>query len=612
MKNFNKNRLGWCLIDCVQKQRFDVTEFPYAIGSSGYCNLEIDGNGDVVLLKRNPDEEVLLSGIPMADMEPLQSNTDYSIKVDGDFYLLRGDTDLKKWIERLNFENWIIQDIATGERFTGVPFLELPAYAVKMGLTGYDFIATVEGAEQAFYLKDVFPKGGGGASPPLAVEAWDPEKTDEERNKIPYDGEKEAFDINALSGEFTCPHCWRHFDRGDVMWVAKHRDLRDPDLGLDYPLRFFPTSFDELGGVLDGMGERCSEMACPNCKSKLPTRFLDFETSIFSIIGAPSAGKSYFLTSMIKKLEEVFPRSFGWSFQDSDLPGNAIVSEMRANLFSDSTDPIDLTLDKLSEVGDMFKKWKINGYQKNLPKPFSYRVSRYLEEQQENCSFHLIFYDNNAGEQFEPSERVEGVGTSVVDSIEHLASSAAIFFLFDPASDSGFQKMLKDSKDPQLSSSQYLRLNRQDNIISEMRNRIKSELNIDANERISTPLAMIIGKCDLWSKLLPEPLIDPVTDAGLDLDAIETNSANIRDFLLRVSPSVLANAEAISHEVVYFPVSPIGHSPQLFVSSDGGEESIGPVPGKVNPLYAEVPVIWSLVKSHPEEFKSYRGKIVGA
>ena len=387
------------------------------------------------------------------------------------------------------------------------------------------------------------------------------------------------------------------------MWVARHPSLRDPDLGDEFPLRFFPTTFDELGRAVDGMGARCTEMACPNCKSRLPPQFLDLSTHIFSIVGAPSAGKSYLLTSMVNQLEEALPKYFGLSFQDGDASGNAILSNMRARLFSGSSNPEEIALDKTVPGGEMFRTWEQDDRQIKLPKPFTYLVSPFEAEDSSNDSIHVVFYDN-AGEQFEPAERSEASESSDEDSTRHLANSDVIFFLYDPATNVKFREKISGKEDPQLTNEKFLKLNRQDNIIAEMRIRIKSELYLDANEKLESPLAMLVGKCDLWQNLLPEPLIDPVTSDGLSLEIVNRNSDLIRDFLMATSPGVVGNAEAISSEVIYFPVSPIGHSPKSFIPKGSEDERIGPVPGKISPIQVEVPVIWTLARLYPDLIKT--------
>jgi hypothetical protein len=596
---------SWYLIDC-QTRSIDAVAKPRLLGDSGGVHL-IPAVQREATLRLDPGAgPVLLNGIPIGVSHFLDWESEYLLKVGSRFFLVKGTADPNAWLARLNLDRWILQDLVRNRIIDSVPLAQVADRAMRLGLHPDTFVTTVQGAEHSIYLRDLegpvigsrpLPVSAGPPPPPASPSsapasagALDP------LSESPLD---EEIEINTVSGEFTCPHCWQHFDRGDVMWVAKHPSLRDPDLGDEFPLRFFPTSFDAVGRAIDGMGLRCTDMACPNCKSRLPPQFLDLPSHIFSVVGAPSAGKSYFLTSMVNQLEEVLPSRFGLSFQDGDASGNALLSNMRARLFSDSKNPAEIALDKTVPGGEMFRTWERDGRSMKLPKPFTYLVAPFREEDEAVQPLHLIFYDN-AGEQFEPAERSEGSESSDEDATRHLASSDAIFFLYDPATNVKFRRKITGKNDPQISDDQFLKLNRQDNIIAEMRIRIKSELFLDAREKLSSPLAMLVGKCDLWADLLGSPLMNPVTEKGLSLEAVTRNSDLIRDFLLETSPAIVGNAEAISSEVVYFPVSPIGHSPQPFVVPGSHAERIGPVPGQVAPRFVEVPVIWTLARLYPD------------
>lgn len=611
---------AWYLIDC-QTKTIRALEAPQLLDDSDGVYLVPSVNREATLHLDPGAGSVLLNGVPIDVSHLLDWESEFFIKAGSRFFLVKGTSDPNTWLSRLNLDRWILQDLVGNRIIDSVPLAQVAERAKQLGLHPDTVVTTVHGAEHSIYLSDLAPPEApkrsisGSAGPPPPPPPPHPSispgaspaamnVTDPYLEPLPDD----EIEINTVSGEFTCPHCWQHFDRGDVMWVAKHADLRDPDLGDEKQLRFFPTSFDELGRAIDGMGMSCSEMACPLCKSKLPPQFLDLETHIISVVGAPSAGKSYFLTSMINQLEEILPGNFGLAFQDGDASGNALVTDMRAKLFSDSRNPADIALDKTAPGAEMFREIMREGRKVRLPKPFTYLVSPFAVDGRHLPSTLLVLYDN-AGEQYEPAERGESTMSDDVDSTRHLASSSVIFFLYDPASNVRFRKMLSDNEDPQIRDERFLKLNRQDNILAEMRNRIKSELNIDANDRIGTPLAMIIGKCDLWAGLLESPLLNPITKHGLDLDAIESNSAMIRDFLLASSPGVVANAESISRDVIYFPVSPIGHSPKEFIQIVNGEPvtRIGPVPGKVRPLFPEVPVLWNLAKLRPELIRTCRG-----
>jgi hypothetical protein len=600
-----KAGLSHYLIDC-QTRSMEAVTAPRVLDGFGRVTLVPSAEREATLHLGPGAGAVLLNGIAVDASHFLDWESEYFIKAGDRFFVVKGTSDPHTWLARFQLDRWILQDLVLNRIIDSVPLTQLAERAKQLRLDPDTVVTTVQGAEHSIFLRDLaapenatlsmpFSPGSPPLSPPLR-QPGNPGGIAGFLRDLPAD---EEIEINTVSGEFTCPHCWQHFDRGDVMWVAKHPSLRDPDLGDEFPLRFFPTSFDAVGRAIDGMGLRCTDMACPNCKSRLPPQFLDLPSHIFSVVGAPSAGKSYFLTSMVNQLEEILPSRFGLSFQDGDASGNALLSNMRARLFSDSKNPAEIALDKTVPGGEMFRTWERDGRSMKLPKPFTYLVAPFREEDEAVQPLHLVFYDN-AGEQFEPAERSEGSESSDEDATRHLASSDAIFFLYDPATNVKFRRKITGKNDPQISDDQFLKLNRQDNIIAEMRIRIKSELFLDAREKLASPLAMLVGKCDLWADLLGSPLVNPVTERGLSLEAVTRNSDLIRTFLLETSPAIVGNAEAISSEVVYFPVSPIGHSPQPFIVPGGQAERIGPVPGRVAPRFVEVPVIWTLARLYPD------------
>src|SRR3569833_2135727 len=106
------------------------------------------------------------------------------------------------------------------------------------------------------------------------------------------------------------------------------------------------------------------------------------------------------------------------------------------------------------------------------------------------------------------------------------------------------------SKDPQM---ERPIVDQQDIILAEMRARIQMIRNLRAGEAIETPVAFIVGKCDVWLQLLNGKLLrEPFHDGKLDEGALEENSNIIRDLLHRLCPAVVANAEALSTNVKFF------------------------------------------------------------
>jgi hypothetical protein len=398
-----------------------------------------------------------------------------------------------------------------------------------------------------------------------------------------------AFVNPNTDGNLTCPVCWLRFDAGDIMHIAVHDSLRgDPLLGEDAQQRFLATRFNNGGQALDAMSLPCSETACPHCRRKLPPSFLGMPHHIISLVGDHNAGKSYFLSVLTKVLPATLYREFGIVFQDSDPTGNAPVNEMRKALFG-AQSPEKTRLLKTILDGAMYERLPRQGRMVALPRPFIYTLTA-EERSREQCA--LIFYDN-AGEHFQP-----GINIVEQPGAQHVASAAGIMYLFDPFNSPEFRRNIHDTKDPQLEEPV---MDQQDIILSEMRARIQTIRNLRSGEKIQTPVAFIVGKCDVWLHLLNgKPLRDSVQDGKLNIAAVEENSSIIRELLYRLCPPLVANAEALSNNVMFFATSSFGHTPIKI--KVGHETAYVPDPSKLQPVFVEVPMLWILSQICPTLF----------
>jgi len=397
-----------------------------------------------------------------------------------------------------------------------------------------------------------------------------------------------SFVVPNLEGEFTCPVCWLRFDTGDVMHIAVHDSLRgDPILGEDAQQRFLATRFNNAGQALDAMGIPSSEVACPHCRRKLPPGFLELPHHIISLVGDQSAGKSYFLSVLTKVFPATLYRDFNIVFQDSDPTGNAPVNDMRKALFGAQL-PAQAKLAKTVFEGAMYERLPRQGRMVALPHPFVYTLTP-EDKTREQCA--LIFYDN-AGEHFQP-----GVNIVEQPGAQHVASAAGIMYLFDPFNSPEFRRAIRETKDPQM---ERPIVDQQDIILAEMRARIQVIRNLRPGEPISTPVAFVVGKCDVWLQLLNgKTLREPLHDGKLDLAALEENSNIIRELLHGLCPAVVANAEALSTNVMFFYVSSFGHTPLKI-----GPGEYVPDPAKLRPVHVEIPLLWILSQICPSLIKS--------
>jgi hypothetical protein len=335
------------------------------------------------------------------------------------------------------------------------------------------------------------------------------------------------------------------------------------------------------------MGLACTDLACPHCRRQLPPGYLDMPHRILSLIGAPSSGTSYYLAVLTRELQERLPKDFGLAFKDGDPSGNMLLNQMRNTLFSAAT-PEEALLGKTALEGATYEKLPRLGRLVSLPRPFIYALSRPGARKQETS---LILYDN-AGEHFEP-------GVDIHDSpgAMHVATSAGLIFLFDPTANARFKARLIGVEDPQLSLKG--RVDQQDSILAEMETRIKRVMGLAHDQRIATPLAFVVGKCDTWSRLLSSPLEPVTTPTGLDLAAIERNSQRVRAVLLDLCPGLVASAESLAEEIRYFAATSFGHNP-VVIQQGPNKGRIAPDPQRLAPAHVEEPVYWLLHRASPE------------
>lgn len=587
------------LVDCLTGKTVIVNKSPFVIGSSSLANLQIrqsSERSDFSLTLKGSESGFsgefssgftgIVDGIVTSTFNCLEGQ-EKSLLLGGYAWILRCSSGEIRPTEASSAITWNVYDSLT-EQWYG-PFdlpglretaacrseqdwgglILLPSCAQKMG-----FFAS--------HIKDVLL-----LTPRLAGSLLQNDLTSERPMT-----DRQTEQINTEYGAFTCPICWFKFDPGDVMNIAVHGSLRgDEMLGEDQMQRFYATRFNDRGQALDAMGLAAPDLACPHCRRKLPPGFLDQPHHIFSIVGAPSSGKSYYLSVLVKILQSTLFQNFQITFRDADPSENVILTHMKTQLFSAGT-PDEAFLAKTDLEGALYETLPRQGRKVRLPKPFIFRLSHPVAS---DNGFSVVFYDN-AGEHFEPtSNSADSPGA------QHIAVASGIFFLFDPLHNTEFRHKLRGVQDPQLTSH---RLDQQDVILAETEARIKSLLGLDSNQRVNTPLAVMVGKHDTWSHLLgTEPLLPAITDGLISLPNLRANSSRVRQLLMGTCPAIVANAEAISSNVCYFGISPLGCSPVEFTDREG-HLRIGPDPRQIDPRQVDHPTLWVLSQVAPDLFPS--------
>lgn len=398
----------------------------------------------------------------------------------------------------------------------------------------------------------------------------------------------------------TCPHCWHVFRPEQVLWVAEHEDLMIDPVVKEEPLRFLPTRFNLEGQALDARGLACHRLACPHCHLLIPRILLENEVSFFSIIGSVGSGKSNLLASMSWMLRQQLARDFAVIFTDADKEANWILNRYEETLFLPANADLPVSLEKTQTQGRLYRAVRMNGQETQLPNPFLFTLHPAAHHPRgrlggrQHGEAVVCLYDN-AGEHF-------GVGqdTASAPVTRHLARAKALMWLFDPTQDPRFRAMCAPiSHDPQvIEATQTLR---QETILSEAANRIRKHRGLSAYQRHDAPLLVLMGKSDIWAPLIGEDIatepIVPAPAGGLatvDLARIESVSAALRNLLLKVAPEIVTAAEDLSQQVVYIPVSALGHSPEK--SAEDGAGGLLIRPRDIRPRWTTVPLLYSFAR----------------
>jgi hypothetical protein len=592
MNLFSEPKLA--IINCLNAERAVASKWPFIIGGGEACDLSIEDSGsqcEIAPAGRgyafnalSGNGAILLNGAESRS-SVLKKDTNYSLKVGDHLFMFRLTKDPEKWFQSLDPNRWVIHHIPSKVDLGPYAQADLAKHLPDDSSDGrFETAVFLEGARVGFFVESVRHIFGEPA-------ARQDEKEVSRNHAELIDSEDEELP-SGDSGSLTCPTCWKRFDPGDVKHVAAHEKLKnDQILGPSEMKRFRATRYNDHGVALDPMGIPTMDIACPHCHLKLPPDFLEIGHHIISIVGAQTSGKSYYLTVLTHVLKKTFFKHFGAAFVDADPSANAALTDMRNTLFGAAT-PAQARLIKTNLEGEMYVSTRRHGRNVKLPKPFTFNIQPRTDGYDAKA---LTFYDN-AGEHFQPNiDQTESPGTL------HLAAASGIIFLYDPVYSADFRARLAGHHDPQFLSSQP---DIQDTILAEAKVRVKKVLGLGASTKLKTPLAVVVGKLDVWRELLPsDSLAQPIVANEFDHNAVDENSDVVRRLMNEICPQVVGEAEAMSANVKYFPVSSFGCSPEVidYAQVDGRKIAmIGPDPAKISPILVEIPVLWILSQIEPQ------------
>ncbi|MFO0957187.1 MAG: hypothetical protein U0800_06930 [Isosphaeraceae bacterium] len=401
-----------------------------------------------------------------------------------------------------------------------------------------------------------------------------------------------------------CPYCWERFAPEEILWISVHAELMgDPLLGPETPGRFLPSRFTVDGNAIDARGQVCHQLACPRCRLVVPRDLVELEPLFLSVIGAPSSGKSFFLTSATMELRKALPRHFGISFADSDPAINHALTQYEEALFLNPDArrliPLAQLIEKTQLQGDLYSTVAYGQHTVSYVRPYLFSM-RGLENpdaaRRGGVADRLLCLYDNAGEHFQP-----GQDNANAPVTRHLAVSRAVLFLFDPTQDPRFREACGDAG-IDLGDGDRARLGRQELILHEAAARIRKYASQgEAGDRL---LIVVVSKLDAWDGLLDDPPDDDPWGSvntpngvvrGLIADRIERQSANLRELLSGLCPEIVGAADGFAKEVAFIPASALGDATRIDPAS--GKPAIRPA--EIAPRWAAVPFLYAFHRKLP-------------
>ncbi|GEM_PF-1037179 len=264
--------------------------------------------------------------------------------------------------------------------------------------------------------------------------------------------------------EAICPLCFKQFPIGGMLFTSF--------IGGDDPMPGRYTWIDRLRRrppqpPTNAQGHRLTRKLCPHCKKELPVTAGAQESLIIGMIGAKFSGKSHYVASLIKQMQE------------------RVCADMQAALIPMS----DETQNRYQQefYNPLFKNGLEIAMTVGTPPPLIYDLTLdgRLWGEERNRAITLALYDT-AGENFDKEDKVQ-------EMVEYLRHASGIIFLVDPLQVPAVREAMPSS----------ITLPNQDqaaepkNALSRVFVELKKAGVVTGVDPLPTPVAVALTKCDV-------------------------------------------------------------------------------------------------------------------
>ena len=329
-----------------------------------------------------------------------------------------------------------------------------------------------------------------------------------------------------------CPYCFNKIDLKKVDMRCARKTCLDAGTTNRHLIPRHLAKVDRNGyGECDICHTSTHTFVCSECHKDLPDTIMQSETKIISIVGAKGSGKSYFVATLLRKMDEGLFSKINYAATRFP-PGNR---ELYNSRYKDSLEQrIPLTSTNRDNSPILIQLTYMNAQKKKIDHTYS-------------------FFDE-AGESFVSEADL----ATITPYISH---SEAIIILLDPRQ---IEKVNMEISAvfPNLPA---IEATRYEDTINNVADVLYSNLRLNKKKKIKIPLCVAFSKWDLLIRtpnLLPgdfivsNPSLAPIR--GFDPNMVENASAEIRSLLNEWDPNFLVTVENKFETVRYFGFSAWG------------------------------------------------------